>query len=590
MNIGRRKLLATGAAGLSAGLAGCPTGPIDSISVTVSVEESFATEEPIEVPVTVRIAVQNVGREDVGIRGLELHCYGADLTPLATEQLGDFFRSGAEAEQRESEESDSLFGSTRYRAEWTIERTVSVDAVPEWLTFRFDEAWFQADSDEDPPSSSGTVQASGPPNETTFASISRYSGDRPPASTVSPAAFEYYRTDHRTRSGTGLDEPVLPDPVPLRTVLWYDRGERHDEHLTWAAKAFGADGPHTVTVQMVPELDADHEYARPHLIAVPHTELGRIEERDGLYDATGGLDITPEDRFVWKAVDASTREGQLVGLPYGLRTVALLYNRDRIEEPPETIEELTTLAEHHHDPATSEYGLTYPLSPFSYSGWARIFGGSIVSHADGEVADLTAPETVRGIELFVDELLSYVPEPHTLRRQADVFSSGAAPLAIGGPRFLMQAVRSGIDVGVASLPTTGGWRPSPYISVQVLGFTGRLSDARPDAAVSFAERYATRSLTLDGGGWPDLVPAATSILDADHPAATDEFDPEQIPVTAEGFRTSIRSGRLEPMTDRTEIVYPALQTAVESAIGGEHSVETALATAQAEIDAETHDN
>jgi arabinogalactan oligomer / maltooligosaccharide transport system substrate-binding protein len=51
-----------------------------------------------------------------------------------------------------------------------------------------------------------------------------------------------------------------------------------------------------------------------------------------------------EQNFDPVAIEAFTYNGQLYGVPYAVESVALIYNRDLVPEPPQTWEELKEIA------------------------------------------------------------------------------------------------------------------------------------------------------------------------------------------------------------------------------------------------------
>lgn len=210
MTLSRRDLLRVGGVGLCGWLAGCVGGEQRHASLGVSIRSSFDSNPPVTLPVTVDAYVSHVTR-DVALRGVELVLCDDDRTPVASRRLGDFSWRKAPPAQQEVDESDSLFESTWYSATWSLERTVDVDQVPEWITFAVDQVWFGEDDEDGDPQIVGEARAS-QPIPAFEATIRRFDGERPPPPSVTA---EDYRFETITSvDGDHEDALLLPDPTP----------------------------------------------------------------------------------------------------------------------------------------------------------------------------------------------------------------------------------------------------------------------------------------------------------------------------------------------------------------------------------------
>lgn len=236
MNISRRALLGTASTALAAGLSGCVYhGPFKFTSVEASIREPFESDPPVSVPVTAEVVVQNVDSRDVALRGVAIQLLDETRETLATETLGEFTWRGAAPERRDQEEHDTtIIGTTTsYTASWTLDRSVTVDAIPEWITFEVDEVWF---GDDDDAAVVGKARASQPPPEFT-ATIRRLERGRPLPPTIE--SDDYRAVDlHR---GVGGDAPILPTPTPTATAT----PEPTDRNATATQEAI--DGTATTT-------------------------------------------------------------------------------------------------------------------------------------------------------------------------------------------------------------------------------------------------------------------------------------------------------------------------------------------------------
>lgn len=301
-----------------------------------------------------------------------------------------------------------------------------------------------------------------------------------------------------------------------------------------------------------------------------HDWAGDFSESGFLEAQTGNFDVEL-DRFTPAAQQAVTFEDEVWGLPVSAETVALLYNKDMVDEPPETIAEMTSIMDEYHDPANNEYGLSYNVDAYFVSAYAHAFGG-FYYQTDGHELGLTKQETIDGLRIVTDELDEYSPNDYDYGPQAAVFAEERAPFAVNGPWELGNA---DFDVGVAKLPAPEGGTPAPYSGVQMFYFADGVSDdqASADASRDFAEWYATNTdllsrLAEDQGFIPVL----------DELAGTDD-----LPDAVKGFSASAADGTPMPAHPRMNQVWGPTEDAILDAITGGKDLETALEDAEGRI-------
>lgn len=226
MDLSRRALLGAGGVAVGAGLAGCTAGePMPWTRVELAVREAFDADSSVLVPLSVDVALQNTDGPAVALRDLAVACYDADRERLATHELGDFARQSAPDERRSTETVEGTWTSTTaYRANWTLEPDLAVDAVPTWITVQLSAVEFGPAADGDDGSATaatrrllpvGRARASQPAPE--FAVEFPHLPDSPqPGERVRPADFERHRLAFTSAEGRelGVEEPLLPDPPP----------------------------------------------------------------------------------------------------------------------------------------------------------------------------------------------------------------------------------------------------------------------------------------------------------------------------------------------------------------------------------------
>jgi arabinogalactan oligomer/maltooligosaccharide transport system substrate-binding protein len=252
--------------------------------------------------------------------------------------------------------------------------------------------------------------------------------------------------------------------------------------------------------------------------------------------------------------------------------VALYYNEDIVEEPPETLAEMQTLMDEYHHPADDQYGLSISLTPYHLSGFAQAYGGEMY---DGEADELglTSDAVERGLRVFFEELAPYAVFPN----EDNVwFWEGNVAFAISGPWELSTLEDSDIEWGVTTLPALpDGGVMQPYMGVELLFFSKRVLEDPTDgtAARQFAEWYTTnpsrlRRLATD----TDSVPVHTELVG-------DAALPEPIQV----FSEQCTRGYPMPANPKMDHVWGPVGDALESVSDDEMALTEALATAEEQI-------
>lgn len=369
--------------------------------------------------------------------------------------------------------------------------------------------------------------------------------------------------------------------VPRRAArLWHARREGDAGMLEAEIERFNRETGHEVHAtrtddlgaSLVRSIPADNS---PELFGWAHNWVGGFSRRGLLHDI--GYDVDPdlEATYTEAAMEAVRFDGGVFGVPYGAETVALLYNEELVDEPPETVDELVEAMDERHDPDAERYGLSYPIDAYSLSPWVHAFGGYYFDDANGELG-LTNEETLRGVELVTETILPYRPPDPSLDAQMAAFAEGNAPFAIDGPWAANLSEEAGVDVGVAPLPTPAGGEPIPYVGILVWYFSRAIkstSAQRREAARAFARWHSgNEELALDRAERRFSIPVQAGLVD--HPDLREEV---------RAFARSVESGRLIPADPRMNHVWRPIDDALDRYLAGEQGLEAALEDAEEEI-------
>lgn len=381
-----------------------------------------------------------------------------------------------------------------------------------------------------------------------------------------------------------------PDEQSGTATLWHIRTESGTALLDRTTEQFGEATDHAIDPSRVPssiparlaavrvdaDLEEDDAERTPHLFEWTHDRAVDFYEGGTVTDQSGAVEY-PRCQLFDIAADAASYEGREFGVPFAGETVALLYNREMVDAPPETLSEMQSIMDEFHDPANGTYGLGYPVTPYHASGFAQAYGGEIYDGA-ADTLGVADDAVERGLAVLFEELQPYMPDNPGSEAQRSVFREGAAPFLISGPWELSgyDPATDYVDVGVATLPTLlDGGEPRPYAGVRLQFFgPGVVHD--PDgagAARDYAEWVATNEdVLLEHARDAGYVPVHRGLLDNG-----------RLPDRIETFARQVRDGYPMPQNPKMDQVWGPFGDAVVDTFDDEGELAENLAAAEEEI-------
>jgi arabinogalactan oligomer/maltooligosaccharide transport system substrate-binding protein len=290
--------------------------------------------------------------------------------------------------------------------------------------------------------------------------------------TAAPAATEVPPTE----APAPTEAPPTEAPMAAVTIqLWTKEGEADGglqfvQGLTDQYSAMHPEVTFEVINKEVETLREDFQTAS--LAGAPPDLLWTVSDHAGPFTAADL--IVPVDymfdlsAYVDSAVAAVVLDGQTWGVPISNGNhLMLLYNKDLVPEPPQTTDELITMAKAITSGDT--YGLVYnQTEPFWLVPWLGGFGGKVFAD-DGVTPTLNTPEMVATLQFlhdikYVDKI---VPAESDYNGADALFKEGIAGMIINGDWSLGDYKTTfGEKLGVARIPevtATGLW-PAPYTS------------------------------------------------------------------------------------------------------------------------------
>ncbi|HEY4456936.1 MAG TPA: sugar ABC transporter substrate-binding protein [Pseudonocardiaceae bacterium] len=282
------------------------------------------------------------------------------------------------------------------------------------------------------------------------------------------------------------------------------------------------------------------------------------------------------DGYYQSIVKAGTYQGKVYGLAPGVNGLALIYNKDLLQAagltPPSTWDELKTDATKLTKGST--YGLAFSAANSEEGTWQFLpffwSNGADLSHVD-------SPQAVAALA-FVSGLVSSGSASKSVvnwnqNDVTDQFTSGNAAMMVNGSWTLPALDQvSSLHYGVVSLPTpTAGGSPVVALGGEV-GVIPATGSTTQQAAAKVLSCVLSEKNMLSWDTGHDYVPSrqGTATTFAQQNPAMKSF------VTEVGTARS----RTAELGTRYPKVSTALATAIQAALTGAQSPQSALAQAQ----------
>ncbi|MBM7555499.1 extracellular solute-binding protein [Halanaerobacter jeridensis] len=211
------------------------------------------------------------------------------------------------------------------------------------------------------------------------------------------------------------------------------------------------------------------------VVGWPHDDIGKAVS-EGLLTPIQEYISTKyiKDNFTDKSIRALSYQDKIYGLPYSYEALALVYNKDKYNEIPDTMEEFIELAKTKTDLQQQQYGFLfyhtnfYYAAPFLLGHGAYVFGknedgsyniNDIGFNNEGGIAG------AKLIKKFKDE--GVVPQNIQKKQVVHLFAEGKAGAVLVGPWRRNRFKEAGIDFAVSPIPKlSNGKSPKPFVGVK----------------------------------------------------------------------------------------------------------------------------
>ncbi len=204
----------------------------------------------------------------------------------------------------------------------------------------------------------------------------------------------------------------------------------------------------------------------PDVILIPHDQIGGAVIQGLL--APIQADAAVVESFSQSSIDALTYNGTLYGLPKSVETVFMVYNKDLIDELPETLEEIYDLSQKFRE--QDKYGLLAKWDEIYYSyGILKGMGGDVFAKNDDGSYNpkkvlLNTDGAVEGAK-FIQKFYTSGAFPtgiignNGLNAIDSLFTANKAAIVQTGPWALQPYKEAGVNFGVAPLPKLPSGEP-----------------------------------------------------------------------------------------------------------------------------------
>lgn len=231
----------------------------------------------------------------------------------------------------------------------------------------------------------------------------------------------------------------------------------------------------------------------PDIVFWPHDRLGE-------WAASGLISPVEPSRSVMDGIfdtgwDAVSQNGKYWGYPISFEAVGLIYNKAYIDSAPRSFADIVDLdLPDGVAPILWDYNNTYFTFPLMMASGGYAFRKDAEGNYDPMDTGVNNAGAIAGAEMLRNLInVGVMPAGVDYGVMDAAMNKGEVAMVINGPWAWGQLKQSGIDFGVAPLPSIDGRPAAPFVGV----YSAAINAATPnkDIAKEFLENYL---LTDDG--------------------------------------------------------------------------------------------
>jgi multiple sugar transport system substrate-binding protein len=324
----------------------------------------------------------------------------------------------------------------------------------------------------------------------------------------------------------------------------------------------------------VPDLAAVDLIFLPQLV-----ETGGVEPLDGYIAETQDANV---DDFYARLAQYDVINGQRFALPVSTNNMQVIWNKDLFESagldpetPPNTWEEMQSMAEECQDPANGVVGFEFYTQPvgegisWQFQVWLWAAGGEFLN-ADNTQAAFNTPEGLEALSYVADMLKGNGSQPGPW----GLFGEQKACMQLDGSWLFGYRKDAPFDWDIALVPAPEGGTSATNVGGEhIFLFSG---SPNKEAAWEFIRYVTSPEVQLDWDQETGFLPVRQSVADnPDYLTWINETEPRMLP-----FVEGMTYAHTRPATPKYNEVSNAFSTEIQKALLGEATPEEALAAAE----------
>jgi len=321
----------------------------------------------------------------------------------------------------------------------------------------------------------------------------------------------------------------------------------------------------------------------PELIYGPSDALGPFHAMKIVQDMSPWVPQQIDEEFLEGALTYLPSAGNparkdLVQIPdrFG-NHLALVYNRNMIDSPPQTTDELIELGivntiDADQDGRFERYGLVWSFTePFFMIPFLTGYGGWVFDDSGKPVPALDTPECVEALKMILALRDKYkiVPRSCDYETADSLFKNGKAAMIINGDWSWADYLETkGIDAVVAPLPVVSstGKPMAPMVSPKGYSLNAFASAEAAAAAMKFVLMMTSEETQREFMQEVRILPSRKSLL----------LDPAlSADPTLLASKQQLDNGRMMPVDTELRAIWDAMRPHYQSLLGGSISAKEA---------------
>lgn len=227
---------------------------------------------------------------------------------------------------------------------------------------------------------------------------------------------------------------------------------------------------------------------------ISHSRLNSAISSGMVAPITGDVEERLKEKLSDAAIRSASHEGVLYGAPVSTEAAAIFYNKDIVDTPVTSFEELFEFAKEYNDLSQNKFAFMMNVAD-SYSAYSflssygfQLFGPE---GADADNPGFDSEAFVKGLE-FVSEIREILPvQSADLKGEFvnEQFKQGKVAYIYGGPWNIKDFEEAGLNFGIIKMPTIAGNTPTPFAGLKVAHVSAYTD--YPNASMLLAEYMAS---------------------------------------------------------------------------------------------------